>query len=225
MIRLVEYLKDSSWLETLQPEFDKPYFKQLELFLNREIDQGRVLYPAVDKIFAVFNLLPLNKVKIVILGQDPYHQPAQAQGIAFSVPDGHPAPPSLKNIIKEVERSLPTDRTITTDLTSWVRQGVLLLNTVLTVQANKANSHQRKGWELFTDQVIRLVSNLPRPVIFMLWGNSAQQKEGLIDPDKNTVLKTVHPSPLSAYRGFMGCNHFKKVNFLLERVGEQPIKW
>ncbi|MCP4296115.1 MAG: uracil-DNA glycosylase, partial [Proteobacteria bacterium] len=219
-MHLVDYLKDSLWLETLQPEFDKPYFKQLELFLNREIDQGRVFYPAVDKIFTVFNLLPLSKVRIVILGQDPYHQPEQAQGIAFSVPDGHPVPPSLKNIIKEVERSLLMDRTKTTDLTSWVKQGVLLLNTVLTVQANKANSHQKKGWELFTDQVISIVSNLPRPVIFMLWGNSAQQKECLIDPDKNTVLKTVHPSPLSAYRGFLGCNHFKKVNSLLERFGE-----
>ena len=225
MSYLIDYLSNSSWKRYLRAEFEKPSFRELEKFLQQELKRGKTLYPPQNKIFSAFNLLPPEQIKILILGQDPYHQPGQAQGVAFSVSPEIQPPPSLRNILQEVRQSTGQNHTSKGDLTIWVEQGVMLLNTVMTVEQGRANSHQKKGWEDFTDRVIITISELPQPVIFLLWGRSAQQKEGLIDPQKNRILKSTHPSPLSAYRGFLGCNHFVLANQILVKNGQSPVKW
>lgn len=193
-------------------------------FLAKERDDGQVVYPARDNILNAFRLTPFESTKVVILGQDPYHGAGQAHGLAFSVQDNVPLPPSLQNIFKELEADLGIRHAPRGNLSGWATQGVLLLNTVLTVRAGQAHSHANQGWEVYTDQAIRLLSeHAPHPVIFLLWGNPAQRKEALIDTKRHMVLKAPHPSPLSAHRGFLGCQHFSKVNTWLGVRG--PIDW
>lgn len=216
---------DASWYEVLKPQFEAPYFAQLKDFLVEERKQY-TCYPAGSKIFAAFDHTPFDKVKVVIIGQDPYHEPDQAQGLCFSVPDGVKVPPSLVNIIKEINSDLGV--TIPEghgDLTGWAEQGVLLLNATLTVRAHQAGSHQRKGWETFTDACIRELSEKREGIVFLLWGSYAIAKSQLIDRSKHHILTTVHPSPLSAYRGFFGCKHFSLCNTILQRQGQSPINW
>jgi len=212
------------WYEALEPEFRADYFLALKEFLVSERARHPV-YPRGRDIFAAFRHTPFGAVRVVLLGQDPYHGPGQAHGLCFSVPDGVPPPPSLRNIFVEQERDLGLPPPASGDLTPWARQGVLLLNAVLTVRANEAASHQGKGWERFTDQAIRRVSERHQGVIFLLWGRFAQQKEALIDVERHYVLKAPHPSPLSAHRGFIGCGHFSAVNELLTAQGRPPIDW
>jgi uracil-DNA glycosylase len=215
---------EPAWLEVLRPEFDKPYFNELKAFLLDEKKLHRV-YPPGNRIFAAFDFSPFDKVKVVILGQDPYHGDGQAHGLCFSVPDGIPLPPSLINIYKELNADLGVPIPSSGNLEKWARQGVLLLNATLTVRANQAGSHQRRGWENFTDEVIRQLSVHHSGLVFILWGSYAQAKEVLIDKSKHFVLKAVHPSPLSVYRGFFGCRHFSKTNELLIKTGKEPIDW
>ncbi len=215
---------DESWKEVLMNEFKADYFAHLKQFLLEE-KKKFIIYPPGSQIFSAFNFTPFNKVKVVILGQDPYHGPGQAHGLCFSVPVGVPKPPSLENIFKEIETDLGIIVPQSGNLENWARQGVLLLNATLTVRANQAGSHQRQGWEIFTDAVIRNVSNLKDHVVFLLWGNYAQAKESLINNSKHLVLKAVHPSPLSASRGFFGCRHFSKTNAWLNQKGLQEIDW
>jgi len=215
---------EQSWKAALQGEFDKPYFAQLARFLHSEKASGKVIYPPGSLIFRAFELTPLNEVKVVILGQDPYHGPGQAMGLSFSVPDGVPAPPSLKNIFKEIEDDLGIRMSGDTNLEPWARQGVLLLNSVLTVQAGLAASHGRIGWQEFTDAVIRCISDRCTGVIFLLWGRYACEKASLIDSSKHIVLTAAHPSPL-ARGAFFGCKHFSKTNSILVREGKTPINW
>lgn len=215
---------EESWLHALQEEFDKPYFSDLKKFLIEERKKYRV-FPPGSLIFNAFNRTPFQRVKVVLLGQDPYHGFSQAHGLCFSVPRGVAKPPSLINIFKELENDLGIPISKHGDLTSWADQGVLLLNATLTVRENLAGSHQNRGWETFTDVAIRKLSDQRKGLIFVLWGNYAQAKRNLIDTGKHTVLTTVHPSPLSANRGFFGCKHFSKINQLLKQQGESEINW
>lgn len=215
---------EPEWLEVLRPEFEKPYFTELKSFLLEEKKLYRV-YPPGNRIFAAFDYTPFSKVKVVILGQDPYHGDGQAHGLCFSVPDGIALPPSLVNIYKELTTDLDVSLPISGNLEKWAKQGVLLLNATLTVRANQAGSHQRHGWENFTDEVIRQLSAQHTGLVFILWGSYAQAKEAMIDTSKHFILKAVHPSPLSVYRGFFGCHHFSKTNELLVKAGKDPIDW
>jgi uracil-DNA glycosylase len=220
----VEVRIENTWKQALQEEFDKPYFAELVSFLHASKDAGTRIYPPGGQIFKAFELTPLPEVKVVILGQDPYHGPGQAMGLSFSVPDGIPAPPSLKNIFKEIEDELGVQMSGRTNLESWARQGVLLLNAILTVEAGKAASHSAIGWQTFTDAVIKCISDNCSGVVFMLWGNFARSKKDLIDSGKHFVLEAAHPSPL-ARGAFFGCGHFATANRLLEAQGKAPIDW
>jgi uracil-DNA glycosylase len=215
---------ESSWKAVLEEEFDSQYFADLRAFLEEE-KKMHVIYPPGPLIFSAFENTPFNRVKVVILGQDPYHGPGQAHGLCFSVPDGIPAPPSLVNIFKEIRNDLGIPVPSGTDLTPWARQGILLINAILTVRANQASSHQNKGWEKFTDAVIRAISEKRSNIIFLLWGNYAIAKESLIDSSRHFILKAAHPSPLSASRGFFGCRHFSKTNEILRDLGLKEINW
>lgn len=215
---------DPSWQKLLRDEFDKPYFKDLVEFVKGEYKSNTV-YPPAGSIFRAFDLCPFNNVKVVILGQDPYHGPNQANGLAFSVYDGVRIPPSLVNIYKEIESDIGKKEPPTGNLDRWAKQGVLLLNATLTVRAHSAGSHQRRGWEEFTDAVVRLLSEKCEHLVFMLWGSYAQKKGAVIDEDKHLVLKAAHPSPLSAHAGFFGCRHFSQANIYLMLQGQEPIDW
>jgi uracil-DNA glycosylase len=212
------------WKDILAPEFEKPYFEQLTHFVREEYAAHRV-YPRGSNIFRAFDKCPFDKVKVVIIGQDPYHGPGQAHGLCFSVADGVPFPPSLQNIFKEVHADTGAEIPLSGNLDRWAEQGVLLLNAVLTVREHEAASHAGKGWESFTDAVVRAVAERKEGVVYMLWGSYAQRKGAIADPTKNLILKAVHPSPLSAYRGFLGCRHFSQANAYLEGIGQEPIKW
>jgi uracil-DNA glycosylase len=212
------------WTERLGKELSAPYFQELKAFLLAEKAHHPV-YPRGRDIFRAFQLTPFTKVKVVVLGQDPYHGAGQAHGLSFSVPKGVPPPPSLQNIFAELQRDLGMPRPTNGDLTPWAEQGVLLLNATLTVRAEQAASHQGKGWERFTDEAIRCLSAERQGLVFLLWGRHAQQKERLIDADRHHLLKAPHPSPLSAYRGFIGCGHFRTANELLARQGLPTINW
>lgn len=225
-VKLKELLVEESWLAALSEEFEKPYAKKLCKFVESEICGGKVpIYPPPYLIFNAFNSTPFDKVKAVILGQDPYHGPGQAMGLSFSVPEGIKIPPSLGNIFKELKQDLGCSIPSHGNLERWAIQGVLLLNTVLTVRNHQANSHAKKGWEQLTDAVIRSISEKRRGVVFILWGNCAQEKSRLIDGSKHHILKSAHPSGLSAHRGFFGCRHFSRTNQILEQNGESPIDW
>ena len=215
---------EQSWKKALAEEFDKPYFRELVAELHREKQAGITVYPPGGSIFKAFDLCPLDKVKVVILGQDPYHNPGQAMGLSFSVPEGVAAPPSLKNIFKEIESDLGIRMSGSTDLTPWARQGVLLLNSVLTVRAGAAASHSGLGWQEFTDSVIRIISETQDGVVFLLWGNYAKTKAPLIDISRHHILAAAHPSPL-ARGAFFGCRHFSRANEILEYEGKSPIDW
>ena len=216
---------EESWREVLQPQFDSVYFEMLTTFV-RKAYQASTVYPPGSKIFEAFNRTPFDKVKVVILGQDPYHGPNQAHGLCFSVQDGIQPPPSLINIYKELQKEYGVAVNMTNgNLTRWANQGVLLLNATLTVEAGKAGSHQGKGWETFTDAAIKALSDRREGLVFMLWGSYAQQKGRVIDRSKHLVLESSHPSPLSVYRGFDGCGHFKKANQYLQSRGQEPIDW
>jgi len=215
-----------SWLPALQNEFYKPYMLSLNQFLEQENEQGTIVYPKHSDVFNAFNLTPFNEVKVVILGQDPYHGANQAHGLSFSVQKGVAIPPSLRNIYKELQADVPGFKIPTDgDLSSWAKQGVLLLNSTLTVRSNQPGSHQKMGWEQFTDQAIRALSEQREGLVFMLWGRHAQAKASLIDPTKHVVLTAAHPSPFSAYNGFFGCTHFSKANAYLVNKDEKPINW
>jgi len=214
-----------SWMKYLGPEFQLPYMRQLEQFLAQEEKSGKVIYPAPENIFNAFNSTPLNRVEVVILGQDPYHGPGQAHGLCFSVQEGVAIPPSLRNIFKEIKNDLDFPIPQEGSLQHWADQGVLLLNATLTVEEGKAGSHQGKGWEQFTDTAIKVVNEHCDHVVFMLWGNYAHKKTALIDESKHCVLTAAHPSPLSAHRGFLGCKHFSKANEYLESHGKKAIDW
>ncbi len=215
---------EASWYRVLQPEFESAYFANLKSFL---VDEKRkyVVYPPGSLIFNAFNLTPFDKVKVVILGQDPYHGPRQAHGLSFSVPDGVDFPPSLRNIMKELQDDLGIPVSPSGNLERWAREGVLLLNASLTVRAGQAASHAGHGWERFTDAAIRALSAEREHLVFILWGNYAIAKSALIDASKHLILKSVHPSPLSASRGFFGCHHFSKANDFLQQHGIAPIDW
>jgi uracil-DNA glycosylase len=215
---------DESWRQVLQPEFDKPYFELLTNFVRRAY-QTTQCFPPAGQIFRAFDLCPFDKVRVVIIGQDPYHDVNQAHGLCFSVQDGVPVPPSLVNIYKELNRDLGKPIPTSGDLTHWAEQGVLLLNATLTVEAHKAGSHQGKGWEEVTDAAIQALNNQRSNIVFMLWGSYAQRKGQFIDRRKHLVLTAVHPSPLSAYRGFIGCGHFSQANNYLLQHGQAPIAW
>ena len=212
-----------SWSELLKPEFEHDYFKSLQSFIAQEYANGEI-YPSQDKIFNALNHLPLDKIKVVIIGQDPYHEPGQAQGLSFSVPENVAIPPSLVNIMKEIEDDLGITCIKHGDLSRWARQGVLLLNTVLTVRRGQANSHKNQGWERLTRKIIELVGKRKEPVVFLLWGSYAQSYSDII-ASHHLVLKAPHPSPLSAYRGFLGCKHFSKCNNFLIAHNQTPIDW
>lgn len=224
MQSLREYLHPS-WQRALETAFAAPSFLQLEQRLITAYTSGQSIYPAANQLFKAFELCPLNQVKVVILGQDPYHLPGQAHGLSFSVPDGVPFPPSLRNIFKELENDLGIAPPPTGNLERWATQGVLLLNSILTVQANDAGSHRNWGWEPFTDAVLKTVSMQQSNVVFMLWGNFAAQKEVFIDQRKHLVLKAPHPSPLSAYKGWWGSQHFSQTNKWLINQGQSAIHW
>jgi uracil-DNA glycosylase len=215
---------EESWKEVLAPEFSNSYFMELKEFLTEEKAKYTV-YPPGSKIFNAFQLTPFNQVKVVILGQDPYHGPGQAHGLCFSVPQGIVPPPSLVNIFKEIEKDLGIPIPSGGNLEKWARQGVLLLNATLTVRANQPGSHQKRGWENFTHAVISKLSEKRVGLIFLLWGKFAQEKESLIDTNKHYILKAAHPSPFSAYNGFFGCRHFSKTNEILRKHGLEEIDW
>ncbi len=215
---------EPSWKEILADEFEKPYFSLLTSFVKKEYQSTRC-YPPAPLIFNAFNLCPFDQVKVVIIGQDPYHGYGQAHGLCFSVNDGVQFPPSLVNIFKEIERDLQIPFPQSGNLTRWANQGVFLLNATLSVREGMAGSHQNKGWEEFTDRVIKEISDKKSNVVFMLWGSYAQRKGAVIDTRKHLVLKAVHPSPLSAYRGFIGCGHFRQANDYLASKGLTPIQW
>lgn len=216
---------EDSWQAELGGEFEKPYMQQLRLFLRQEKDQRKVIYPKSPNIFEAFRLTPLPSVKVVILGQDPYHGPNQAHGLCFSVQPGVRLPPSLVNIYKELQADLGIPPALTGCLVNWAKQGVLLLNSVLTVEAGHAASHQGKGWELFTDRVIHMINEKMTAVVFLLWGAYAQRKGSFIDASRHCVLKAAHPSPFSAAHGFFGSRHFSATNRYLQENGKEPIDW
>lgn len=215
---------EQGWKACLQEEFDKPYFERLTQFVRQEYATTTV-YPPGALIFNAFNLCPFDQVRVVIIGQDPYHGPGQAHGLCFSVNDGIPFPPSLVNIFKEVQDDLGTPVPPTGNLSRWARQGVLLLNATLTVRAHQAGSHQRQGWEEFTDAVIRVLNERRDHLVFILWGSYAQKKGAFIDRSRHLVLSSAHPSPLSAYHGFFGNRHFSRANQYLVEHGETPVQW
>ncbi|RPD39283.1 uracil-DNA glycosylase [Chitinophaga barathri] len=216
---------ESSWKEALKDEFQKSYFEQIVMFLKHEKALGKTIYPQGNQIFNAFDKTPFDNVRVVILGQDPYHGPGQAHGLCFSVQKGIKPPPSLVNIYKEMNADLGIPIAQTGDLTPWAENGVLLLNAILTVRDGEPASHSKIGWETFTDAVIRTVSNKKEGVVFMLWGKFAQDKQVLIDGTQHHILKAAHPSPFSADKGFFGCKHFSKANELLIRQGKEPVNW
>ena len=217
---------EPSWFKVLEGEFEKPYMVSLKTFLQQEKQNGFTVYPKGSDIFNAFNHTPFEKVKVVILGQDPYHGTGQAHGLSFSVQKGVVPPPSLKNIYKELADEFPDFKIPTHgELTAWTNQGVLLLNATLTVRANTAGSHQKRGWEQFTDKVITELSEKRDGLVFILWGNYAKQKEALIDQSKHFVIKSAHPSPFSAYNGFFGSKPFSKTNEILKKQGKKEIDW
>jgi len=215
---------EESWREALNAEFQSPYFKELKEFLIAERERF-TLYPPGRQIFHAFQLTPFHSVRVVLLGQDPYHGAGQAHGLCFSVPGGVAQPPSLVNIFKEIRNDLGFPVPSHGNLEKWARQGVLLLNATLTVRAGQPGSHQKKGWETFTDAVIRLLSDKRVGLVFLLWGKFAQEKEALIDTNRHYVLKAAHPSPYSASNGFFGCRHFSRTNEILSRHGLEPVDW
>ena len=216
---------EESWKSVLADEFDKDYFIKLTDFVRAEYLSGKKIYPAAKNIFNAFNLCPFDSVRVVIIGQDPYHEPGQAMGLCFSVPDGITPPPSLVNIYKEIESDLGRPSPTHGDLTAWAKQGVLLLNSTLTVAAHLAASHTGRGWEQFTDAVIRALATRRDGVVYMLWGSYAQRKAEFVDASRNLILKSVHPSPLSAHRGFFGNHHFSRANEYIIAHGGKPIDW
>lgn len=216
---------EDSWKQALQPEFEKPYMKSLRTFLKAELDQKKVIYPKPSQYFAALDMTPLDSVKVVILGQDPYHGAGQAHGLSFSVQEGVRFPPSLLNIFKEIRADLGLEPPEAGDLTAWALQGVLLLNATLSVEAGQAGSHQNRGWETFTDKVVEVINEQCDNVVFLLWGAYAQKKGSRIDRDRHLVLQAPHPSPLSAHRGFFGCRHFSKANEYLQSHGKTPVTW
>lgn len=215
---------EESWKKHIGAEFDKSYFVQLTNFVRKEY-QTYTIYPPGKLIFNAFNLCPFDKVKVVIIGQDPYHEPGQAQGLCFSVNKGIPFPPSLVNIFKEIKNDLGKEMPQDGDLTRWTKQGVLLLNATLTVRAHQAGSHQNKGWEEFTDAAIKALNEEREHLVFILWGGYARRKGAIIDRSRHLVLESAHPSPLSAYHGFFGNKHFSRTNDYLTEHGETPIDW
>jgi uracil-DNA glycosylase len=216
---------EPSWNARLARVFSQPFMNDLREFLRREHASGKKIFPPAQEIFGAFDSCPFDQVKVVILGQDPYHGPGQAHGLCFSVRKGTPVPPSLLNIFKEIRDEFGCLPPKDGDLTAWARQGVLLLNTVLTVEAGKPESHRDRGWEKFTDEVLDVLNREREGLVFVLWGSHAQAKARLIDPARHLILKAPHPSPLSAYRGFFGCGHFKKINEWLVARGASPICW
>ncbi len=216
---------DESWREPLAEEFASPYMAVLKSFLVSEKAKGKTIFPKGSEWFRALDLTPLNNVRVVILGQDPYHGPGQAHGLCFSVRPGVRPPPSLLNIFKELESDLGIPRPNHGFLEHWAQQGVLLLNSVLTVESGLAASHKDKGWERFTDAVIRLVAAQPQPIVFLLWGSYAQKKAAFVDPSRHLILKAAHPSPLSAHNGFLGCKHFSQANAFLETKDQPAIDW
>jgi uracil-DNA glycosylase len=215
---------EESWAKALSEEFDKDYFKMLTDFVRKEY-QTQTIYPRGRDIFRAFDMCPLDEVKVVILGQDPYHGPGQANGLCFSVCEGVPFPPSLINIFKEVKEDLGKEIPPHGSLDRWAEQGVLLINATLTVRAHQAGSHQKKGWEQFTDAVIKVLSEKKSGLVYMLWGSYAQKKGAIVSHHENLILKAVHPSPLSAYRGFFGSKHFSQANAYLKKQGASEINW
>ena len=214
----------NDWLPVIEEETKKDYYKKLYLFLKEEYAR-QIIYPKSDDIFNALHLTPLSKVKVVILGQDPYHEPGQAEGLSFSVPKGEKLPPSLQNIYKELQDELGGYIPTSGSLRKWAEQGVLLLNTLLTVRAHAAFSHQGKGWEYFTDALIEAVNKEERPIVYLLWGKAARSKVTMLNNPKHLILESTHPSPLSAHRGFMGNGHFKKANEFLIANNIEPIDW
>lgn len=215
---------DNDWLEPLSGEFQKPYYRELYTFVRQEYRE-HVIYPPAEDLFQAFHLTPLSNAKVVILGQDPYHEPGQAHGLCFSVKPGVGTPPSLANIYKELADDLGCRIPNNGYLVKWAEQGVLLLNTILTVRAHAAFSHRGRGWETFTDAAIRVLNEVDRPLVFLLWGKPAQEKKVLLNNPKHLILTAPHPSPLSAYRGFFGCRHFSRANAFLKEHGIEPIDW
>lgn len=224
MVTIMNVKMDLSWKEVLSDEFKKDYFSDLADFVKTAYARGTV-YPHPSHIFKAFDLCPVERVRVVILGQDPYHGPGQANGLAFSVNEGVPLPPSLLNIYKELEADIGKPIPSTGNLDHWAEQGVLLLNATLTVEAHLAGSHQGKGWEAFTDAVVAYLAEEKEDLVFLLWGAYALKKGAMIDPTKHLVLQAPHPSPLSAHRGFFGCRHFSKTNIYLQMQGKDPIEW
>jgi len=216
---------EDSWKEVLKEEFAKDYFLQIATFIKTEKSAGKIIYPPGALIFNAFEKTPFDKVKVVLLGQDPYHNPGQAHGLSFSVPDGVTKPPSLINIFKEIQSDLGINPPVNGNLEKWAQQGVLLLNASLTVRAGEANSHAKIGWHEFTDAVIKTISSEKKGVVFLLWGRFAQDKQVLIDETRHYVLKAAHPSPLSANNGFFGCKHFSKTNAILRQQSLEAIDW
>ena len=216
---------EESWKKVLKEEFTKDYFLQITTFIKTEKAAGKIIYPPGSLLFNAFEKTPFDKVKVVLLGQDPYHNPGQAQGLSFSVPEGITKPPSLINIFKELKSDVGITPAVSGNLENWAAQGVLLLNASLTVRKNEPGSHSKIGWIDFTDAVIKKISAQKKGVVFLLWGKFAQDKQALIDETKHHVLKAAHPSPFSADKGFFGCKHFSKTNDYLVREGLQPIDW
>ena len=214
----------TDWNPLLRDQFDEPYWKELQSFVHDERSRHTV-YPPHDEVFAALHLTPYRDVKVLLLGQDPYHGPGQAHGLCFSVRPGVEIPPSLVNIFTELESDVGCARPAHGNLDHWARQGVLLLNTTLTVRARQAASHQRKGWETFTDRVIEVVNDKPEPVVFVLWGSAARKKKAIVDTSRHTVIESPHPSPLSAHRGFFGSKPFSRANAALEAAGREPVDW
>lgn len=214
-----------SWQAVIGQEFDKPYMQDLRTFLKAEKTEGKIIYPPSPQIFNAFNHTPFEQVRVVIIGQDPYHGPSQAHGLSFSVSEGIPLPPSLMNIFKEIESDIGIQMSGRGDLSPWAEQGVLLLNATLTVEQASAGSHQKRGWETFTDAAISALNTHRENLVFVLWGNYAQKKGASIDSNKHLVMKSVHPSPLSAHRGFFGNKQFSQINAHLQQQNQMPIDW
>ena len=221
----MEVTIESSWKQVLQQEFDQPYFQEIVLILKAAIRSGKTIYPSGANIFHAFNSTPFDQVRVVILGQDPYHNPQQAHGLSFSVPEGVAKPPSLVNIFKELQEDIGMPTPISGNLENWAAQGVLLLNAALTVEAHQPMSHSKIGWHRFTNEVIRIISKKKENVVFLLWGNFAKSKQEFIDTQKHLVLTAAHPSPLSAHQGFLGCRHFSHTNEWLTSKGLAAIDW
>lgn len=222
---MLDAIIEPSWRHILAEEMKQPYFINLMKVLQHEREAGKLIYPSSENVFRAFELTPFEQVRVLLLGQDPYHGPNQAHGLSFSVPSNIPLPPSLKNIYKELESDLGIEIPSTGDLTHWAQQGVLLLNSALTVEGQRAGSHAKLGWQTFTDAVIRAVSNHHQHVVFLLWGQFAARKKSLIDHSKHCVLTAPHPSPLSYYQGFKGCGHFSATNAYLLAHKKKPIQW